>query len=293
MHGGDHKGESMARSALFLPAAAAVMFAVLVPVPAPAQSGLQTEQRLSDLSDQMRQLTGRIEELNNQVTQLKVQLERQASDTDLRFQQLQGGGTGLNTAPPPAGQPGSSTAELPPQSKPPQGAGADPSQPASRSGNLGTLVTPGRHQQPEESPQQQAAAGGALPAGNAQDQYNYAMGLLTQANYPAAEQAMRAFVQRYPKDPLAGNAQYWLGETFYVRKDYGNAATAFAQGYEKYPKGAKAADDLLKLGMSLTALNQKADACKSYARLQHDFPSPPQSIKDRLNAERQRAGCGG
>ena len=53
------------------------------------------------------------------------------------------------------------------------------------------------------------------------------------------------------------------------------------------------ADDLLKLGMSLTALNQKADACKSYARLQHDFPSPPQSIKDRLTAEKQRAGCGG
>ena len=71
------------------------------------------------------------------------------------------------------------------------------------------------------------------------------------------------------------------------RKDYGNAATAFAQGYEKYPKGAKAADDLLKLGMSLTALNQKADACKSYGRLQHDFPSPPQSIKDRL--ERRKA----
>ncbi len=286
----------MARSALFLPAAAAVMFAVLVPVTAPAQSGLQTEQRLSDLSDQMRQLTGRIEELNNQVTQLKVQLERQASDTDLRFQQLQGGGTGLNTAPPPAGQSGSATADLPPQPKPPQGAGADPSQPPSRSGNLGTLVTPGRQQQQQQDdtpPQQTAAAGGALPAGNAQDQYNYAMGLLTQANYPAAEQAMRAFVQRYPKDPLAGNAQYWLGETFYVRKDYANAATAFAQGYEKYPKGPKAADDLLKLGMSLTALNQKADACKSYARLQHDFPSPPQSIKDRLNAERQHAGCGG
>jgi tol-pal system protein YbgF len=285
----------MARSALFLSAAVAVMCVVLAPVTAPAQNGLQTEQRLDALSDQMRQLTGRIEELNNQVTQLKVQLERQASDNEVRFQQLQGGGGALNTAPSP-GRPGSATAELPPQPKPPQGAGADPSQPASRSGNLGTLVTPGSSRQPqqdESSQQQTAAAGGALPSGNAQDQYNYAMGLLTQANYPAAEQAMRAFVQRYPKDPLAGNAQYWLGETFYVRKDYANAATAFAQGYEKYPKGPKAADDLLKLGMSLTALNQKADACKSYTRLQHDFPSPPQSIKERLTAERQRAGCGG
>ncbi len=276
----------MVRSALFLPAAAAVMLAVLVPVPAPAQNGLQTEQRLDALSDQMRQLTGRIEELNNQVSQLKAQLDRQASDNDVRFQQFQGGGT-TSLAP---NQSGAASVPLPPQPKPSQGAGGDPSQPPSRSGNLGTLAAPGPRQQ-DDAPQQTAAAGGGLPSGNAQDQYNYAMGLLTQANYPAAEQAMRAFVQRYPKDPLAGNAQYWLGETFYVRKDYGNAATAFAQGYEKYPKGPKAADDLLKLGMSLTALNQKPDACKAYARLQRDFPAPPQSIKDRLTAEKQHAGC--
>jgi tol-pal system protein YbgF len=261
---------------------------VLAPVSAPAQNALQTEQRLDALSDQMRQLTGRIEELTNQVNQLKSQLDRQASDNDVRFQQLQGGGGATSLAPP--NQQGAAAVELPPQPKPPQGAGIDPAQPPSRAGNLGTLATPGPQRQ-QEPPQQTAAAGGALPAGNAQDQYNYAMGLLTQANYPAAEQAMRTFVQRYPKDPLAGNAQYWLGETFYVRKDYGNAATAFAQGYEKYPKGPKAADDLLKLGMSLTALNQKPDACKAYARLQRDFPAPPQSIKERLTAEKQRAGC--
>jgi tol-pal system protein YbgF len=282
----------MVKSARFLPAAAAAMLAVLVlePVPAPAQNALQTEQRLDAVSDQMRQLTGRIEELTNQVNQLKAQLDRQASDNDLRFQQLQGGGGGTTSLAP--NQSGTAVA-LPPQPKPLQGAGGDPSQPPSRSGNLGTLAAPGpqRQQQEDAPPQQTAAAGGALPAGNAQDQYNYAMGLLTQANYPAAEQAMRTFVQRYPKDPLAGNAQYWLGETFYVRKDYGNAATAFAQGYEKYPKGPKAADDLLKLGMSLTALNQRPDACKAYARLQRDFPAPPQSIKDRLTAEKQHAGC--
>jgi tol-pal system protein YbgF len=283
--GDDRKGDSMVRSARFLSAAAAAVLAVLAPVSAPAQSGLQTEQRIDALSDQMRQLTGRIEELTNEVNQLKSQLDRQASDTDLRFQQFQGGGGGTTSLAPPA----TASAGRPPQ--PPPGAGGDSSQPPSRSGNLGTLPRAPQQQPDEEPAPQTAAAGGALPSGNAQDQYNYAMGLLTQANYPAAEQAMRAFVQRYPKDPLAGNAQYWLGETYYVRKDYGNAATAFAQGYEKYPKGPKAADDLLKLGMSLTALNQKADACRAYGRLQRDFPAPPQSIKDRLTAERQHAGC--
>ena len=283
----------MVRSALFLPAAAAAMLALL-PVSAPAQSGFQTDQRLNAMQDQMRDLTGRIEELTNEVNQLHAQLDRQASDTDVRFRQLQGGGSTTSLAPP--GPPDTAPTELSAQPKSPPGGGADFSQPASRSGNLGSLPAPGpgRRSPPEEPPPPQpAAAGGALPPGNAQDQYNYAMGLLTQANYPAAEQAMRAFVQRYPKDPLAGNAQYWLGETFYVRNDYGNAATAFAQAYEKYPKSPKAADDLLKLGMSLTALNQRADACKAYARLQRDFPAPPQSIRERLSAEKQRAGCAG
>jgi tol-pal system protein YbgF len=261
--------------------------ALLTATPARAQAGLNYEVRISTLEDQVRQLNGRIEELNNTVSQLKSQLDRAQSDNDVRFNQLQGGG-GAGSAPqltPPPSDQQATNVPLPPQSKPPQGAGADISQPPSRSGNLGTLAGGAA------PPQQQAAAGGGLPPGNATDQYNYAMGLLSQANYPAAEQAMKAFVDQHPKDPLAGNAQYWLGETFYVRKDYNNAATAFAQGYEKYPKSPKAADDLLKLGMSLTALNQKADACKVYGRLERDFPTPPQSIKERITGERQRAGC--
>jgi tol-pal system protein YbgF len=283
--GSEPKGGSMVRSNLFISACAIALVATLGPgraqsiAPGPAALGLET--RMSQLEDQMRQLNGRIEELNNTVSQLKQQLDLEKSDTDLRFSQLQGGGAAAPAAP-------GAAVEGPPQPKPQPGAGADLSQPASRSGNLGSLAAPG----PAAAPATQtAAAAGNLPSGSPQDQYNYAMGLLTQANYPAAEQAMRSFVERYPKDALAGNAQYWLGETFYVRKDYSNAATAFAQGYEKYPHGPKAPDDLLKLGMSLTALNQKADACKAYARLEHDFPSPAPAIKDRLTSEKRRASC--
>jgi tol-pal system protein YbgF len=275
----------MVRVNLFISVCAAGVMALLVPVYAQTgapQSALDTQMRMNALEDQMRQLNGRIEELNNTVSQLKQQLDLQKSDTDLRFSQLQGGGAAAPATP------GAQPVEGPPQPKPQPGAGADVSQPASRSGNLGTLAAPGSA--PGASTQT-AAAAGTLPAGSAQDQYNYAFGLVTQANYPAAVQAMKSFVQRYPKDPLAGNAQYWLGATYYVTKDYNNAATAFAQGYEKYPHGAKAPDDLLYLGMSLMALNQKSDACKAYARLAHDFPSPAQPIKDRLAEEKHRAGC--
>jgi tol-pal system protein YbgF len=73
---------------------------------------------------------------------------------------------------------------------------------------------------------------------------------LKQADYPAAEVALKAFVEQHPNDPMAGNAQYWLGETFYTRGRYAEAATAFAEGYKRWPKSSKAADELLKLGMS-------------------------------------------
>ena len=248
------------------------------------QAELNTELRIGELEDRIRELTGRIEELTNSLNQTKQQLDRLSSDVDVRFNQLQQPSAAPAAAPP----------VQPPQPRPPQGAG-DLSQPPSRSGSLGVLAAPGPGSTPTTAPPppppQTASADGTLPSGSVQDQYNYAMGLLTQANYPAAEQAMRNFVQRWPKDALAGNAQYWLGETFYVRKDYANAATAFAQGYEKYPKSAKAADDLLKLGMSLSNLNQKPDACRAFTRLQRDFPTVAPPIKERLVAEKQRAGC--
>ena len=139
------------------------------------------------------------------------------------------------------------------------------------------------------------SAGGATPAalsnGSPQDQYNAAFGLLRRADYPDAEQALKAFIQRYPSDALAGNAQYWLGETYYVRKDYENAATAFAVGYQKYPHSGKAADNLLKLGMSLGNLGKKSEACSAFTRLDRDFPTAPPNVKDRVSSERHQIGC--
>ena len=94
-----------------------------------------------------------------------------------------------------------------------------------------------------------------------------------------------------PNDPLAGSAQYWLGETYYARGRYAEAASAFAEGYKSYPKGTKAADDLLKLGMSLARANQKQNACVALAQLDHDFPNPGSAIKEQRIAEKKRLGC--
>jgi tol-pal system protein YbgF len=132
---------------------------------------------------------------------------------------------------------------------------------------------------------------GVLPAGSASEQYNFAFGLLKQADYPAAEEALKTFIRQHPDDGLAGSAQYWLGETYYVRGNYSDAASAFAEGYKRYPKGAKAADDLLKLGMSLARANQRQNACIALAQLDRDFPNPGNAIKERAKDEKKKLGC--
>jgi len=262
----------------------------LTPTPAAGgpQGTLNYEVRISQLEDQMRQLTGQIEEINYNLDQMKRRLDTLSSDVDQRLTALEHGNTAPGQPPlvgaaPPAGQPPRSLA-----GGPPPGAGANPGQPAGQPGVLGQLPV---GTQQAAAPATAAGAAGTLPSGSPQDQYNYAFGLLRQANYPAAEQALRSFIQRYPNDPLAGNAQYWLGETYYVRKDYSNAAAVFAEGYQKYPKGGKAADNLLKLGMALGQLGQKADACRAFARLDRDFPTAPATIKDRAGEEKKQLGC--
>jgi tol-pal system protein YbgF len=134
---------------------------------------------------------------------------------------------------------------------------------------------------------------GSVPAQvkTPEDTYNFAFGLLRAANYPAAEQALRVFLQRYPNDPLAGNALYWLAETYYVRGDYRNAATAFAEDYRKYPSGGKGADSLLKLAMSLTYLGQNGDACTALIEIGKAFPNASANIAERTGTERRRLGC--
>jgi tol-pal system protein YbgF len=254
--------------------------------PPDAQSAVNYEVRFGQIEDQMRTITGQIEEVTYNLAQMKRRLDTLASDIDQRLSALEhhDGPTALT------GEQPAPTGDRPARaSTPPSGAGANPAEPASRSGVLGQLPA-GSAEQTAAAP---AAAVGAanLPGGTAQDQYNYAFGLLRQADYPGAEQALRGFIQRYPNDPLAGNAQYWLGETYYVRKDYNNAAAVFAEGYQKYPKGGKAADNLLKLGMALGQLGQKADACRAFARLDRDFPSAPANVKERAGDEKKRLSC--
>jgi tol-pal system protein YbgF len=121
--------------------------------------------------------------------------------------------------------------------------------------------------------------------------YETAYGYLLQRDYGAAQAAFDDFLKKFPNDSLSGNAQYWLGETHFVRGQYKAAAGAFLKGYQTYAQSAKAPDSLLKLAMSLDRLGQKDAACSSYAELSSKFPNAAQSVKSRAQTERQRIGC--
>ncbi|HUN46531.1 MAG TPA: tol-pal system protein YbgF, partial [Stellaceae bacterium] len=272
---------------------------------------LNAELRMGRLEDQMRTLTGQIEESNYKIDQLRQRLDKLQSDIELRLTQLEHPGgaaapsggqpaptpTPQAAAPEPAAQSSAVVLRAPPPG-PSGNSSADPTQLASPPHALGSIqVGPGQSTAPSVAapvvPPETRTASAPAADSSPQEQYNYAFSLLRQSRYDEAAQALKAFVQRNPKDPLAGNAQYWLGETYFVRKDYTNAAATFAEGYEKYPKNIKAPDNLLKLGMSLSNLGQKDNACRAFGRLDRDYPQAPGEIKDRAAGEKKRLGCTG
>ncbi|CFX00175.1 Tol-pal system protein YbgF [Candidatus Filomicrobium marinum] len=137
----------------------------------------------------------------------------------------------------------------------------------------------------------QQVAAAPMGGGDPKQLYETAYGYLLQQDYGAAEASFEDFLNRYPSDPLSGNAQYWLGETHFVRSQYKAAASAFLKGYENYRQSSKAPDSLLKLAMSLDRLGQRDAACSSYSELTSQFPNAPQHIRERAAAERSRSGC--
>jgi tol-pal system protein YbgF len=146
-----------------------------------------------------------------------------------------------------------------------------------------------------EAPMQNANAEPAslasFPPADAASLYNQGYGDLLRRDYDSAEIAFRRLIEGHPNDKLAGDAQYWLGESYYVRGQFKNAADAFLKGYKSYGASPKAPDSLLKLGMSLAALGQKEAACSSFAELGTKFPSAPSHVREEAVAERRKAGC--
>lgn len=131
----------------------------------------------------------------------------------------------------------------------------------------------------------------ALSPGDPKAAYEEAYGHMMRRDYQAAEAAFKRFLATYPRDELAGNAQYWLGETYYVRGMYKPAADAFLLSYRDYPTGNKAPDSLLRLAMALAQLGERGAACDSLSALNTKFPDAPQHVRQKAASEIRRNGC--
>ncbi|NIA70488.1 tol-pal system protein YbgF [Pelagibius litoralis] len=266
------------------------------------------ELRLNQFESELRTLTGQVEEMRFETESVSSRMDRLVADVDLRLQQLEQGGVagGPSASLADTGNPGAPAASQGLAQGATQGATQGAPGTASSSATPQTLgriaetdLQNFKRQQANVPPDASAAAGSpaaaapvaALPGNTPREQYDHAFGLLRQANYQGAEQALSAFLVQHPDDALAGNAKYWLGETYYVRGDYQSAAVTFAEGFEAYPDNPKAPDNLLKLGMSLASLGSKADACGTFEVLQERYADASATIIQRARQEAQRNGC--
>ena len=127
--------------------------------------------------------------------------------------------------------------------------------------------------------------------GNAAQDYDRAYSYIKARNFDNAEQAFDAFIKAYPDNKLISNAKYWYGETFYVRGDYEKSARVFAEGYQKYPQGQKAASNLLKLGMSLVGMGKPDDACIAFKQLKKDYSKSAVPVLKRADMEMNKISC--
>jgi tol-pal system protein YbgF len=246
----------------------------------------RTDVRLGSLEDDVRSLTGRLEQLGYDIRQLSDRMDKVMSDVEFRLRRLEEQ-AGVATAPAssaPADSESSSSlrqtapvlGSAPPRNGDesagePTGARSDTRAGAGPEDGAGVLATVPRSEleagaaelqraTPESAPETDSQAQGAnagLSVGTPQEQYAHAFGLLRASQYDQAEQALKSFLLRNPDNPLSDNARYWLGETYYVRGQYPEAAQQFVEAYEKNRTGPKSADVLLKLGMSLSQLGKR------------------------------------
>lgn len=249
-----------------------------------SSGGADVEIRLQQIETEMRDLRGQLEQQSFEIRQMKDQLERFTSDVELRMNDLEGQGGGQRSG----GVANSSgvrytapssvnTGDLTDSSA---GQGAGPtyqwssSNNAAGAGQLGSYTASGN-------------SGGDMAAAI----YENAFAMVKNRQYKAAQTEFESFLRDYPDHALASNARYWLGETHYVRGEFESAARVFAEGYQKDPKGSKAGDNLLKLGLSLDALGKREDACVALRQLKKENPAGAAPVLRRADQEMSRLGC--
>ena len=246
--------------------------------------------KISELEKQIQQMTQKYEENSYQLQQLTDKLNKVSNDNQLRLQQLENNKFASDKV--------SSPKEVIEEKKisPPKisnqnvlnkeeveetNADEDNSL-KDKSVNTGSVKL-------KEKPNKAQAK--ILPKASAAERYKFAMNIMKSGDFEKAEIAFKEFVDAHAKHELAGSAQFWYGETFYIRQLYEDAAVAFLDGYQKYPNSPKAPENLLKLGVTLAELGETEQGCKMILNLKKAYPKIDASILQKSSYEKKRFNC--
>ena len=235
--------------------------------------------KLNEIEDQFRELTNKFEEINFRLDKLSTRVTKIQSDAQIRFSDLENGSIGATTK---------KQQNLPGSAKP-QDFGAAP---AYQTSNLPKEQSINSVESAQtviaEEPEKRDSL---LPDKPAEEQYEFAVSFMKIGDYETAEFALKEFINKNKDHDLAGSAQYWYGETFRIRQLYSDAATAYLDGYQNYPKSRKAPDNLLKLGITMVQLGEKDQGCKMILGIKKEYPKANKSVLQKAQYEQKKFKC--
>jgi len=245
--------------------------------------------KLSEVESQFQELTNKFEEINFKIDKLSNRLSKVQADNQLRFQDIE---NLLSSSEVTQNLTTTSKKKLKknlPGSSQPQDLGSisykdtetnETTQKIESVETTSSIVT-----------ETFEAEQNILPNSTPEKQYEFATSFLRVGDYSTAERAFREFVITNSEHKLAGNAQYWYAETFRIRQLYTDAATAYLEGYQKYPKGEKAPINLLKLGVSMVQIGEKEQGCKMIEGVEKQYPKANQSVLQKAKYESKKFEC--
>ena len=245
--------------------------------------------KLSEIENQFQELTNKFEEINFKLDKLSSRMSKVQADNQIRFQDLENVVSSDATTNKLTKKINNDQKEVLPGSSQPQDLGSisykdtatnETSQKTNSVDSTALVVT--ETFQAEEK---------ILPNESPDKQYQFATSFLKVGDYSTAERAFREFVDTNPEHNLAGNAQYWYAETFRIRQLYTDAASAYLEGYQRYPKGEKAPINLLKLGVSMVQIGEKDQGCKMINGVEEQYPEANQSVIQKAKYESQKFEC--
>jgi tol-pal system protein YbgF len=242
--------------------------------------------KISELEKQIQQVTSKFEENNYKLQQLSDRLNKISNDSQLRFQQLE------------------SNRAINEKVSAPKEVILEKAQTVKKN-ETNILNSEEVNKEEENVIQEQPVQSEniklkekvnkpktkVLPKVSIAEQYKYATNIMKSGDFEKAEIAFKEFVDTHSKHELAGSAQFWYGETFYIRQLYEDAAAAFLEGYQKYPNSPKAPENLLKLGVTLAELGEIEQGCKMIINLKKAYPKTDASILQKSSYEKKRFNC--